>query len=480
MTYRSGRTIRRALAVMLGLGGLGVYATAQQPKPLVVQSTGTPGVYTVSGPTPGKLLPATVMPGVPVQPADAPVASEPTPTPVAAKPSVLPGVPVPPAPPVPRAATTVTRVGQPDPRPAPAVRPPLTTVVSRDAMPALPLSPAAPPPPSVVVGDAMPLAPLPPTAPQSVTSVGLLEPVAPLAPAAPIAPINPRTVATVNPPAPPIVVVPVAPEIRKPRVVVETTSSQVTSDLPGVPTPPVLLAPVLAPPPPAPVTPGNPRVVLPPTAVAQAVPLPSVIPTPAIVVPTVRTPAANQPTVEIPSVAATTNLSGECTERCSKCQRGKTHCHCVCAPATVPPPVGSAVRGAFATQRANAFEEYCVIYREDFDQDADTLNPTGERHISGIARRFAQTHAPVKIEPTGDAALDQKRTAAVISALTKAGVPVEAAASRVQGGTSRAEGMQATDIEPTYIRYGIGSSGIGGYGPMYSGYTTFGPFALYR
>lgn len=466
MTYRSGRTIRRALAVMLGLGGLGVYATAQQPKPLVVQSTGTPGVYTVNGPTPGKLLPATVMPGVPVQPADTPVASEPTPTPVAAKPSVLPGVPVPPAPSARPVETSVTRVGQPDPRPAPAVRPPLTTV-SRDAMPALPLSPAAPPPPSVVVRDAMPLAPLPPTAPPSVTPVGLLEPVAPLAPVAPTAPA--------------IVVVPVAPEIRKPRVVVETTSSQVASDLPGVPTPPVLLAPVLAPPPPASLTPGNPRVVLPPTAVAQAEPLPSVIPTPGSLAPTIRTPAMNQCTVEMPSViSTTTNHPGESTERCSKCQRGKTHCHCICAPATVSPPVGSAVRGAFATQRANALEDYCVIYREDFDQDSDTLNPTGERHISGIARRFAQTNAPVKIEPTGDAALDQRRTAAVISALTKAGVPVEAAASRVQGGTSRAEGMPATDIEPTYIRYGIGNSGIGGYGPMYAGYTTFGPFALYR
>jgi hypothetical protein len=145
----------------------------------------------------------------------------------------------------------------------------------------------------------------------------------------------------------------------------------------------------------------------------------------------------------------------------------------------VPPPVGSSVRLAFATQRGNALEEYCVVYREDFDQDMDTLNPTGERHIGGIARRFAQTHANVKIEPTGDAVLDQRRMATVISELTKAGVPVEAASARVQVGNTRAEGMAAPDIEPTYGRLGLSSYSTGVLAPTYGGFATFGPLGPY-
>jgi len=123
-----------------------------------------------------------------------------------------------------------------------------------------------------------------------------------------------------------------------------------------------------------------------------------------------------------------------------------------------------------------------VIFREDFDMDADTLNPTGERHVSGIARRFDQIHAPVKIEPTANPALDRRRTAVVISALVKCGIPVEAAAHRVQCGSSRAEGMPATDIEPTYFRYGLGGYGYGaaGLGANYGAFATFGPFLPYR
>lgn len=118
------------------------------------------------------------------------------------------------------------------------------------------------------------------------------------------------------------------------------------------------------------------------------------------------------------------------------------------------------------------------MFREDFDRDADTLNPTGERHIGGIARRFNQTQANVKIEPSGDVALDQRRIATVISELTKAGVPVEVASGRVQSGNTRAEGMPAADIEPAYVRHSLGGY-YGGLAPTYGGFATFGPLGPY-
>jgi hypothetical protein len=186
-------------------------------------------------------------------------------------------------------------------------------------------------------------------------------------------------------------------------------------------------------------------------------------------------------TAQVPvSTPVAISTAGPSCDKCGKCGRWKKHGDCcACAPATIPPPIGASVRTAFGTQRANALDEYCIIYREDFDQDTDTLNPTGERHIGGIARRLDQTRAPVKIEPTGNPVLDHRRTSTVIAALVKAGIPVEVAANRVQGGTSRAEGMASPDIEPTNVRSSLASYGYG-YGANYTGFATFGPFVPYR
>jgi hypothetical protein len=134
----------------------------------------------------------------------------------------------------------------------------------------------------------------------------------------------------------------------------------------------------------------------------------------------------------------------------------------------------------FAAQRGNALDEFFTVYREDFDQDSDTLNPTGERHINGIARRFEQCKGMVKVEPSGDPALDERRKSAVISELSRAGIPAAAAAERVQGGTTRADGLPSADIEPTYNRYGFGGPGVGGAGAAYGSFTTFGPYGPYR
>jgi hypothetical protein len=139
----------------------------------------------------------------------------------------------------------------------------------------------------------------------------------------------------------------------------------------------------------------------------------------------------------------------------------------------VVPPLGSAVRAANDAQRINALAEYFVVYREDFDAGAATLNPTGERHLDGIARRLRQVPVPVRVEPTGDPLLDEKRRVAVIEALGKHGVPFEDASARVIFGTTRAEGLRYSDIERVYGRF-QNSGGFGGLGGGFGGFGGFG------
>jgi hypothetical protein len=163
---------------------------------------------------------------------------------------------------------------------------------------------------------------------------------------------------------------------------------------------------------------------------------------------------------------------------CATCggKHGPTRfCACLCTPATVPPPLGANVRYAFDLQRANALAEFFVLYREDWLDATTALNTTGARHLDGIIRRFGMIAAPVRVEPTGDAALDENRRAAVAELLVQAGVPANEATSRVVIGASRAEGLRYHDIEGVYSRsFGIYSGGFGGYGGYGGGFGGYG------
>jgi len=181
------------------------------------------------------------------------------------------------------------------------------------------------------------------------------------------------------------------------------------------------------------------------------------------------TPATGGPVAGGPTTGCATTPACP-TARCPDCAFYK---RCILAPATVVPPLGSAVRAANDAQRINALAEYFVVYREDFDAGAATLNPTGERHLDGIARRLRQVPVPVRVEPTGDPLLDEKRRVAVIEALGKHGVPFEDASARVIFGTTRAEGLRYSDIERVYGRF-QNSGGFGGLGGGFGGFGGFG------
>jgi len=144
---------------------------------------------------------------------------------------------------------------------------------------------------------------------------------------------------------------------------------------------------------------------------------------------------------------------------------------CLKTDAVVPPPIGSAVVSIFEMQRVAAMSEFFVIYIEDWLDDTAVLNDTGIRHLNGIARRFNDSGAPVKIEPYGKDEIDAPRKAAIMDLLIKAGHPQFTVTNRVVGGNTRAEGLRERYMEAVYFRGlaqmfsgGFGGGGFGGGG----------------
>ncbi len=137
-------------------------------------------------------------------------------------------------------------------------------------------------------------------------------------------------------------------------------------------------------------------------------------------------------------------------------------------PATIPLENGAVVRSIFERQKQLALAEYFVVYREDFLTGTSVLNATGLRHVEGIYKRLSMIPDNVRVEPTGNAKLDQNRREAVIKALIQLGAPSEIS-MRVGSGTTRAEGLRYEDV-PTVgsanplTGSGGGSGGAGGGG----------------
>jgi len=226
---------------------------------------------------------------------------------------------------------------------------------------------------------------------------------------------------------------------------------------------------------------------------AEPAPLPQIVPLTEAGESTPKATAVT--TATSPRVSnAPSNSSGGTSGCGDACPRGG-HCGqgirgwfcqkfpCACTPATSVPPLGDAVRRTFDTQVVNALGEYFVIYREDWLQQSSTLNPTGLRHFDGIVRRLHRGLSPIKVEPTGDAAVDEARRAAVVSLLIDKGFPaLEAQAMVVVQGT-RAEGLRHQHIEQVYRRgYFLGTGfGLGGFGafsnlPGMGGFAPIGGF----
>lgn len=154
---------------------------------------------------------------------------------------------------------------------------------------------------------------------------------------------------------------------------------------------------------------------------------------------------------------------------------------CRHAPAPIVPTIGTYMKEAFESQRQNALGEYFVMFREEFVAGTGELNASGQRHLDGIVRRLGGNSHPVKIEPTGNATVDEARKVAVASVLVKGGLEVAAVNARVTVGVTRAEGMRYDEIPFVYGRsiWGGGASNVNGYGGGGFGSGFTGGFATY-
>ena len=438
-TRRPGRWGRTARWVATGLlvAGAGVSGRADEPGPLkaiLVEVPGGPPIikYVPVAPPVAAQPPATGGPPV-VAPAKPTVVVSHPPPPAAGPSVVMPGpeAPVAPAGPLMRVAPTPSAaVVSPDPV-APAmpagIAPQPTT---SDA--------ATSPAPSVVASPT-------PTPPAVVTQ-------APTSPATPSAVVQPSPTISTAPTAPALVVEPTAPtapaEVGQPQA-----PATIAQPSPG----PLVSTPMP----------------LPPTVTSQAAhqsPPPVSSPEPTSAPDLVPAPPSSMGPIE----AAFAKPASPGHETCATCGSGggflDRHFPCAKTPATVVPPLGSSLRSVFDMQRANALAEYFVVYREDWLDGTTSFNPSGMRHLGGIIRRLGMVAAPIRVEPSGDPALDHQRRVAVVESLVRSGVPVGDPAARVIIGGTRAEGLQYQDIEILYSRNasslsgGFGGGGFGGGG----------------
>lgn len=234
-----------------------------------------------------------------------------------------------------------------------------------------------------------------------------------------------------------------------------------------------------------PTTFGTTRLVLGSTE-QQSAEAPAHIPVVATAPASSTTPVAASGGAAASSVASTPSSSGEAGGSCSSC--GSHGCHgctlgdmwrCLLAPSTRVPVLGSTEQSIFMLQRNNALAEYFTVYREDFfPATGAALNATGIRHLEGIVHRLGLTGAPVKVEVTGNGALDQQRRLAVVDAIVRLGVPPAEAQQRVTFGKTIAEGLRGLDIQvipyPNLRRGGGGGSGGSGSGGGMGGAAGFG------
>lgn len=143
-------------------------------------------------------------------------------------------------------------------------------------------------------------------------------------------------------------------------------------------------------------------------------------------------PAAPMPAMEspptLPSAPVSTGfidpryqLSAESSIYTWTCERcGRLHCHCVYA------PFGEAMRSAFGQQIHLGSAELMTLYAYDFHSERtplqSRLTTRGEYQLDKIVRRLQFTPAPIRIQATGNDALDAARRIRVLEALGDRGI----------------------------------------------------------
>lgn len=137
----------------------------------------------------------------------------------------------------------------------------------------------------------------------------------------------------------------------------------------------------------------------------------------------------------------------------------------------VPQPLGT-----FACQWQNAQAERAelddfVVYQNEWLDKQSMLSPFGSKHVASLLPRLPESEQRIRIEPSGDAALDQQRQLALVNALAEAGL--SDSAQRVELGYSDAEplyGVEAPLVSRRFLFSGGSNAGRrGGGGNSFGG-----------
>lgn len=134
--------------------------------------------------------------------------------------------------------------------------------------------------------------------------------------------------------------------------------------------------------------------------------------------------------------------------------------HCADIPkGAIPQPLGT-FACQWQTAQANRAEldDFMVYQYEWLDQQA-LLGPFGSKHVASLLPRLPENSQRIRIEPSGNAELDQRRQAALINALAEAGIADSV--QRVEMGFGSAEPLYGVEA-PLVSRRFLFSGGRGG------------------
>jgi ABC-type hemin transport system ATPase subunit len=108
-------------------------------------------------------------------------------------------------------------------------------------------------------------------------------------------------------------------------------------------------------------------------------------------------------------------------------------------------PLGSLVDAAFQVQIANAEAACMCLHHYDFIDGTSQLNPHGQAHLAKIVALLPRNFAPVTVEATGTAPLDDARRLAVFKQLSSSSFPIPY--DRVVSVPSSTDGMTGAEAE---------------------------------
>ncbi|HAY79922.1 MAG TPA: hypothetical protein DCY79_08975 [Planctomycetaceae bacterium] len=129
-------------------------------------------------------------------------------------------------------------------------------------------------------------------------------------------------------------------------------------------------------------------------------------------------------------------------------------------PGAIPQPLGTFACQWQTAQTNRAELDHFVVYQNEWLDRQPALSPFGTKHFSELIPRMQESTEQIRVEPSGDAQLDQQRQLALIAALTEVGVPDSS--NRVELGFGDAEALYGVEAPLVSRRFLFSGSRNGG------------------